>query len=48
MAREPREEIKLPNPKTKTPHREQPDRDTTHGHPGVPPKGYEAPKESRR
>jgi len=46
MAREP--EIKLPNPKTKTPHREQPDRDTTHGHPGVPPKGYEAPRESRR
>jgi hypothetical protein len=28
-------------------HAEQPVRDTTHGHPGLPPKDYKAPKERR-
>ena len=36
---------KLPPPRTHWPHLEQPIRDTTHGHPGVPPRYYKAPKE---
>jgi hypothetical protein len=54
MAREPEHKPTTPpapsrrDPATTTPPDEQPVRDTTHGHPGLPPKNYEAPKESRR
>jgi len=40
-------EQKLPPPRSQWPNLEQPIRDTTHGHPGLPPKDYKAPKERR-
>ena len=42
---EPQEIQKLPPPRSKWPNLEQPTRDTSHGHPGVPPKDYKAPRE---
>ena len=42
------EPAKLPPPRSKFPNLEQPIRDTTHGHPGLPPRDYKAPREDRR